>query len=116
MVKSETDEFGPITPADMVQWLQQELRDLSKATELRTQEATGFVTDFALGKISEEKMMKLKSVYTSRWGDSPIPGVMTDEGMTNEEIMKRLDDALPATVRETVRRNLGKSNPSAHKR
>ncbi len=115
MVKSETDEFGPITPADMVQWLQQEVRDLSRAMELRTQEATSFVTDFALGKISEEEMMKRKSIYTARWGDEVIPGVLTEEGMTNSEIMKRLDATLPKSVREDIRR-LENSNSQGRKR
>jgi hypothetical protein len=100
----ENDELGPLTPGDMVQWLQQEIRDLSRATELRIQEAAGFVTDFAMGKISEEQMMKRKLIYTSKWGDEVIPGVLTDENMTNEEITKRLVGALPRTVQEDIRR------------
>jgi hypothetical protein len=88
----------------MVQWLQQELRDVSRAGELRTQEATAFVTDFALGRISEEEMVQRKSIYTARWGDETIPGVSTEDGMTNGEIMRRLDATLPHSVQQEIRR------------
>jgi hypothetical protein len=104
MAKPEADEFGPLTPADMVQWLQQEVRDVTKASELRIQEATKFVTDFALGKISEEELLNRKSIYAARWGDETIPGVLSEEGMTNGEIMRRVDATLPRSVQESIRR------------
>lgn len=101
MTAPELDELGPITPADMVSWLKQELRDLSRATQLRTQDAVDFVTAFATGRISEKEVTERLSVYGSRWGDA-IPGLMTTENMTNEEIIRRLDGSVSGTSKERV--------------
>jgi hypothetical protein len=109
-------EHETLSPEDMRGWLQQELRDLLKATELRIQDATDFVTAYAAGNISEEQMRERRSVYLDRWGDSPIPGVTTHEGMTNAEIIKRIDDALPAAVRESVRRRIAPSSREGKQR
>lgn len=65
---ARSSEHGPLTRADMVNWLEQEIRDLSKAHELRMQEAVGFVTDYALGRTSEKEMMQRYSAYHDRWG------------------------------------------------
>jgi hypothetical protein len=105
MVMKDDDK---LTHEDMVEWLQREIRDLSKQTELRVKDATDFVTAYAMGKVTEKEMRERLSVYHHRWGDSPIPGVTTQEGMTDEEIMKRLDAALPKTVREIIKRHLAK--------
>jgi hypothetical protein len=90
------------TPEDMRQWLQQEIRDLTKATELRVKDATDFVTAYALGKITPEEAEDRLSRYQSRWGDSPIPGVATEENTPNDEILRRLDDGLPPTVKRLL--------------
>ena len=90
------------TPEDMRQWLQQELRDLTKATELRVKDATDFVTAYALGKITAEEAADRLSRYQYRWGDSPIPGVATEENTPNDEILRRLDDGLPPTVKRLL--------------
>jgi hypothetical protein len=113
MAKSDDDR---LTPEDMVGWLQQEIRDLSKATELRIKDATDFVTAYALGRITEEEMHNRRMAYLYRWGEDPIPGVVVQEGMTNEEVIKRLDAALPKTVRESVRRLLAKQEKPGHDR
>jgi len=115
-VKSDEDEFGPITPGNMVEWLRQEIRDISKATELRLQDATDFVTAFATGKISEEQLSNRLSIYHDRWGEEPIPGVRTDDKMTNEDIIQRLDNALPKSVRETIKKKLGTTSGQGHRR
>jgi hypothetical protein len=113
MVKKQDDK---LTPEDMVGWLQQEIRDLSKEMELRIKDATDFVTAYALGKITEEEMHHRQMAYLCRWGDSPVPGVMVQEGMTNEEITNRLDAALPKTVREDIRRHLASAGKPGHLR
>jgi hypothetical protein len=115
-VKSDNDEFGPLTPAQMVQWLQQEIRDISRSAELRIQDATDFVTAYATGALSEEQMSNRLSIYHDRWGDSPIPGVLTDGKMTNEEIIRRLDNAQRKTTRETSRRSRNHPSEGGHSR
>ena len=112
---TEPDDSS-LTPEDMRGWLKQEVRDLLKAMELRIQDATEFVTAYAVGEISEQEVRNRHSIYQYRWGDSPIPGVMTGEGMTNAEILKRLDDALPAVVRESIKRRSGKSDSTGPSR
>ncbi len=87
VMKSEGDN---LTPEEMREWLRQELADLTKAMELRVQDATDFVTGYALGKLSPEQAMKRLSTYEYRWGDSPIQGVITDPAMTNEAILRQL--------------------------
>ena|ERR1700685_1455946 len=110
------DEDDKLTPEDMVGWLQQEIRDLSKATELRIKDATDFVTAYALGKITEEEIRQRRMAYLYRWGEEPVPGVDVQEGMTNEEVIKRLDAALPRTVRESVRQPLANREKPGHNR
>src|ERR1039457_7188651 len=81
-----------LSPADMRSWLQREVRELSKAFELRVKDATEFVTAYALGELMPEQANERMRRYIRKWGDSPIPGVVTNERMTNEEIEKRLDE------------------------
>jgi hypothetical protein len=107
-------ESEDLTPEDMRQWLQQEIRDLSKAVELRMQEATDLVAKYASGKLTREEAMEKWMRYHYRWGESPIPGVTTREGMTNEEILSRLDNALPSSVREILR-SQHKGSPTAQR-
>jgi hypothetical protein len=85
-------EDNNLTPQEMQEWLQQELRDLTKAFELRVRDAADFVTAYALGNITVEQAMGRLSKYEDRWGDSPIRGVSVDEAMTNEQILKLLDE------------------------
>lgn len=47
--------------------------------------------------------MERLSTYQSRWGDSPIAGVSIVDGMTNQQILKRLDGAMPHVEPRTPR-------------
>jgi len=80
------------SPRDMHDWLVQEVRDSGKAHELRVQEAVGFVTDYALGKISAEEAVKRHSQYLERWGEG-LFGATAGKDMTDEEIIKAVDAA-----------------------
>ena len=77
-----------LTPQDMRDWLQQELRDLTKALELRVKDATDFVTAYAVGEITAEAAMSRLDEYQSRWFE-PIPGVKSDNGMPDTEILRK---------------------------
>lgn len=81
-----------LTPKDLRQWLQQEVRDVMKASELRIKDATDLVTAYAVGEISQAEAMRRFGHYNRRWRE-PILGVMTDEGMTNSEILEKRDAA-----------------------
>jgi len=77
---------------DMQGWLEREIGDIQKAAELRIREATRFVNEYARGEISKEQAEKRHYAYSQRWGEV-IPGVMRTQGMTDDEIIARLDEA-----------------------
>jgi hypothetical protein len=102
-----------LTPDEMRAWLEQEVRDLTKSLELRIQDATDFATAYCAGRISGREATARLRRYDSRWGD-PISGVYTSENMTNEEILRRLDDVKRDATRNTrvdrLRRESGSTN------
>jgi hypothetical protein len=81
-----------LTPDQMRDWLTQEIRDLTKALELRLRDATEFVTSYSLNKITRDEAMKRLGQYDSRWGD-PIPGVHAFGEMTDEQLIQQLDES-----------------------
>jgi hypothetical protein len=96
---------GPLTPNEMRDWLAQEVRDLTKVLALRVRDATEFVTAYARGKITAEEATSRMLRYGSRWGD-PLPGVNINEGMTDEEVLGRLDQRPPEPLMEDLRSRL----------
>jgi hypothetical protein len=93
------DESGFLTPEDMRDWFQRELGDLTKEFELRVRDATDFVTAYRLGEITPEEAMDRLFQYEARWGESRLPYPWIREKMTNDEIVRRIDEGLPETVR-----------------
>ena len=89
MAEAEKDT---LTPAEMRQWLQQELRDVTKATELRVNDAVDFVNAYSNGQLTQEQAMERFRTYSNRWGDA-IRGVNTDAEMKDGDILARLDRA-----------------------
>jgi hypothetical protein len=81
------------TPEEYRAWLQQEVRDLKKVSELRIQEATEFVNAFSEGKIKAEQAEERLARYFDRWGNNPLTGVTYDEHTPNEEIARRMEAA-----------------------
>jgi hypothetical protein len=94
-----------LTPEEMKAWLHHHIEDLSKAMELQMHDAIDFVTAYALGKLTPEEADRRLDRYQTRWGDSPIPGVSSYAGLTNDEIEKRIDAALPPFSRQYLSRN-----------
>jgi hypothetical protein len=79
------------SPKEMLGWLEREIADASKATELRIKEAARFVTAYALGEISAEEAAECAYRYDCRWGEA-LPGVFRSRGMTDEEILGKIDE------------------------
>jgi hypothetical protein len=104
--KAKKDKLGVLSPQDMVNWLEGEIRDISREAELRIQDATDFVTAYAMGKLSEEQMNRRRSIYLSRWGEPALAGLFTTDKMSNEEILRRLDKSLPKAVQESIEMDL----------
>jgi hypothetical protein len=91
-----------LSAEDMQKWLEREVAGVTKATELRLKDATDFVVAYALGKITAEQAMDRLMRYESRWGDSPLPDVPAIDGMTDDQILGRLDSDLPPGLRERL--------------
>jgi hypothetical protein len=90
--RSAGDEEDRLSPQEMQKWLQQELADLAKAVELRTKEATEFVTAYRSGKISAQEAAERLWKYDRRWGES-LSGTHTAKGATDEELLAEIDEA-----------------------
>jgi hypothetical protein len=87
-----TDDQNTLSASEMRSWLTQEVRDLAKALELRVQEASAIVTAYAAGEISAKEAGERHWKYHERWGDA-LPGVQSDEKMTNRDILAMVDEA-----------------------
>jgi hypothetical protein len=112
---AEPDD-NTLTPQQMRVWLQQEIRDLTKAFELRVKDATDFATAYAVGRLTPGEAMARLERYEYRWGDSPVPGVVVQEGMSNEQIVRRLDTKLAPEVRATIKEAMRRSSKHGHSR
>jgi hypothetical protein len=100
----EESDDTTLTPDEMRDWLRQEIRDLTKAFELRINDATDFVTSYALGEITASDASNRLSAYQHRWGDSPISGVTVRDNMSNSEILRKQEEAIPSAVRVLSKR------------
>jgi ribulose kinase len=81
-----------LSPAEMREWLQREVTHVMKEAELRIADAADFVTAYATGKLSPQEASERMKRYDNRWGEATLLGIMSEQGMTNEEILRRLDE------------------------
>jgi hypothetical protein len=89
--KQGEDDWSFPSPKGMQGWLQREIVDIKRAADLRIKDAMEFVNAYARGEISSPEAEERSYAYSQRWGDV-IPGVMRTQGMTDEEIVKALDE------------------------
>jgi len=103
------------SPKALREWLAQEVRDVTRASELRLRDATEFVTAYASGKLTPEEADERWWRYQDRWGEA-LPGVFFSETKTDEQIVETIDKSLEVTngpyrsarsVRETYERRFG---------
>jgi len=90
--QEDHDRAGTMSVKDMQGWLQEELRDSAKAHELRDKDATEFVTAYAEGKLTPEEVSQRLYEYDRRWGEA-LYGASTSAGLSDEEILRRIDEA-----------------------
>lgn len=106
-VTDEPDESMHLSVEDMRDWLDQEIKDLNKAKDLRIKEATAFVEAYANGKLTAEEASRRLMNYEDRWGDAPLLGTHAMPHMIDEAIIAKIDSAhatLDAKSREYHRR------------
>lgn len=89
---SQVDHSDFPDPKGMQNWLEREVADIQRASELRIKDAKNFVDAYARGEISSDEAAQRSSEYADRWGDA-IPGVMSSRGLSDEEILTRLNEA-----------------------
>lgn len=85
-----SDDSDHHTKEDLALWLKQEIMDVTKAAQLRIQDATDYGTAYALGQLTPEQAAERHRQYTHRWTDA-IPGVYASEGMSDKELIQRID-------------------------
>jgi hypothetical protein len=90
--KDSPNESDFPSSKEMEGWLEREIADAAKALELRIKDATRLVGAYSRGEISADEAAQRSHEYSKRWGDV-LPGVLRSQGMTDEEILKRIDEA-----------------------
>lgn len=119
--RSDTDDefrFGDgfLTPKEMVEWAQIELRVVAKGAELRARELLDLTTRYSAGEITAEKADELQSRYYHRWGKAmpgAVPPGRVDEPVRPDaEILAEMDELNRkppfVTPREAYERRHGK--------
>lgn len=67
------DEFEDfLSPEEIHQWTEREIRNARKALELRVKELTEITTAYSAGKVTPEKADELYQRYQHRWGDRQV--------------------------------------------
>src|ERR1039458_5694219 len=89
--KDTSNESDYPSPGEMQGWLEREIADAAKAMELRIKEASRLVGAYARGEISADEAAQRGYEYSCRWGEA-LPGVPRSHGMTDEEILARIDE------------------------
>jgi hypothetical protein len=113
------DPFGEdfLTPDEMRQWAQREMREAARALDLRARELFDLVDAYSSGKITPEKADELHYRYQHRWGEA-LPGVVQgdigDPPLTDEHILSKVDKSNTPfiTPREAYERSRTGRTPS----
>lgn len=99
-VTEQDSDFGYdfLTPDEVRQWAQREMREAARALDLRARELFDLVDAYSSGRITPEKADELQSRYDHRWGE-PFPGVVQgdigDPPLTDERIIALMDERNP---------------------
>lgn len=79
-----------LTLEELQSWFNQEVKDSTKAHELRVKDATEILQDYRSSKITGDEVMDRLHAYDRRWGEA-LPGTSATEGITDEMILKSID-------------------------
>lgn len=90
----------PANLGELLEWYSDEVTDISRAAQLRTQQATKIVADCTKGVISLEEASKRLNEYDDRWRQVFPGGVDQVRAMTDEQIYKAMDEARKERARE----------------
>jgi hypothetical protein len=108
--QEDHDRSDTMSVKDMQEWLQEQIRDSERAHELRIKEASGFVSEYAQGKLTHEQAIERMKQYDLRWG-APLFGASAAPGISDEEIVQTMDQLQRehnARLREMRRKDFGR--------
>jgi hypothetical protein len=98
VAKSKGDIFRRkgdlLTPAEMLDWLGDEIRTVNRATELRLREASEIAVAYAKGDITPEEANRRFSLHSNQWRDVIHGGlIIPPGGLTDEEIHRSIEES-----------------------
>lgn len=86
-----TPDDDYLSPKDMRSWVEQEIREVAKAAELRHKELNDLATAYEQGKLTPEQADERRDHYQHRWGEA-LRGTAGNPNLTDEEILARIDE------------------------
>lgn len=112
MAEKPEDQGEFLSPKEIRQWADQEIKDVQKAAELRVREVSEIARAYSSGEITPEKADELQFKYTYRWGEA-LRGTNATEGRTDEEILAKIDSTRrpfvsPRETKEQFKRVFGR--------
>ncbi len=75
---------------EMKAWLDQEVRDVKRASEMRLKEANEIVRSYASGELTPEEATQRLDRYESRWGEA-LGGAAAADHVTDAQILEQMD-------------------------
>jgi hypothetical protein len=85
-----TPDDDYLSPKDVRNVVEQEIKDSAKAHELRTRELTELAVAYEQGKITPEQADERMDRYQKRWGEA-LRGTSATPNVTDEEILAKID-------------------------
>jgi hypothetical protein len=75
---------------EMNAWLDQETKDVKRASEMRLKEATEIASSYAAGKLTPEEATQRLDQYEARWGEA-LGGAAASDSVTDAQILDQMD-------------------------
>jgi len=96
----------------MRQWAQQEIRDATKALELRVRSISELAAAYSAGEITAKEANDRFDQHQERWGEA-LPGASAADGRRDAEILEDMDRARATIAAARARKD---RDPGGHLR
>jgi len=101
-MKQQRDDTH-LTREEMREWLHDEVRLVMKVADLQVRDATDFASAYIAGRINAEEASNRMHRYDCRWGESKLMGALSDDKMSDEDILRRRDEEITKQLGLDVR-------------
>jgi hypothetical protein len=95
MAEQVNDQADLLSQDDLRNWLVQEIKDATKALELRVRDASALVMAHCAGETTLIEANDAFNRHFHRWGEA-LPGASVSEGALDAEIVKAIDEGTGA--------------------